>query len=460
MNKLVNSLAQKDLQSLFHPFTNLPLHAVNGPRILTKAAGVRIEDDAGASYIDGLAGLWCVNVGYGRREIADAIHEQALRLSFGHSFASNAPDVTVELASRIAALAPGKLSKVLFGTSGSDANDTNIKLAWLYNEIKGRPRKKKIIARWRAYHGTTLSITAATGLDSVHAGFDYPNGQVRRVSPACYFWRQDRTQSEDAYTRFLLNELENLIQNEGPSTIAAFIAEPIAGAGGLLIPPAGYWEGVQKILKKYDILLILDEVITGFGRTGSMFGAETFGIEPDLMTIAKGLTSGYVPMSASLVSSEIWDALLEGYKEIGVFGHGLTYSGHPLAAAAGLASLDVIQSEGLVDRAAKMGEYLLSKLRDEILSDPMVGDVRGVGLIAGVEIDREIVQRLRDDAPSFSPAAFVASACSDNGLILRPLMDSNVLAISPPLIISREDIDLLISTLRDALAALRIKVQT
>jgi L-2,4-diaminobutyrate transaminase len=458
MDLAPNSLRQKDLQSLFHPFTNLPQHSVTGPRVIVSAEDVRVTDEDGRTYLDGLAGLWCVNVGYGRKEMADAIHAQAKRLSFGHSFGSNAPDVTIELASRVAAVAPANVTKVLFGTSGTDANDTNIKLAWLYNELKGRPSKKKIITRWRSYHGTSLSVTAATGLNTVHAGFDFPEGHIRRVSPACFYWRRKREQTEAEYTQSLLDELEALILNEGPSTIAAFLAEPIGGAGGLLIPPAGYWQGVQRILKQYDILLILDEVITGFGRTGRMFAAETFDIQPDLMSIAKGLTSGYVPMSASLVSSKIWDQILESYQSIGVFGHGLTYSGHPLGAAAGLASLDIIEREGLVERARTSGAYLKKLLESKVRAHPVVGDVRSVGLIAGVEIDRDISARLLASSPAINPASFVTMACLEEGLMLRPLMDSNVIAISPPLVIQEGDLEVIVGTLCRCLDKLQAKL--
>ncbi len=445
------TLLEMDRDSFFHPFTALAEHAIKGPRVISRGSGIRVEDVDGNSFIDSLGGLWCVNVGYGRNEISEAMREQSEKLSFYHSFASMGTEPSIQLADRVVGAAPNCMSKILFGNSGSDANETNIKLVWLYNNILGRPKKKKIIVRNRAYHGVSSLSAAASGLPTVHEAFDLPVDKFRRVSAACYYWCADKSMTEHQYTQHLLDELEQTILNEGPDTFAAFLAEPISGAGGVLTPPVGYWKGVQEILQRYDILLILDEVITGFGRTGNMFAAQTFDITPDFMSIAKGLTSGYAPMSGSLVSESVWQVLLKGYKDIGVFGHGFTYSAHPLAAAAGLASLDIIERENLVQQAYDNGDYLQQKLHSVIAEHPLVGNVRGVGLMSGVELDASQVADLQRGGSSINVSKAVAEECYKKGLIIRPLMDGNVLAIAPPLVITCDELDELLSILLSAL---------
>ncbi len=448
----LNMLRTMDLESYFHPFTDLSAHRDSGPHVISSGDGVRIVDTEGKVFIDGMAGLWCMNLGYGRPEMVEAISAQAQKLSYYHSFASMGSDVSISLAARLSEIAPVPGSRILFGNSGSDANDTNLKLVRLYNTLLGRPNKRKVIVRRRAYHGSSMATAAASGLPTLHSAFDLPIGEYRRISPACYYWRGNASLSETDYTASLLQELEALIVNEGPDTIAAFLAEPVSGAGGVLVPPPGYWEGVQRLLAKYDILLILDEVITGFGRTGRMFAAETFNIRPDLMSVAKGLTSGYVPMSASFVSPEIWNTLSNADSGLGVFGHGYTYSGHPLAAAAAHASLDIMLDEGLADEAARKGAHLLSALTEEILPLTPVGDVRGIGLMVGVELAADWIG---SRGPSRqSPVSRVAQRCREEGLIIRPLMDGNVLAISPPLVISHDDLDQLVAILKRAIESL------
>ncbi len=445
------SLEELDKRAFFHPYTALAEHAEGGPRVIAKAEGIRVTDTNGEELIDGFAGLWCSNIGYSREEMAEAIYEQARTLSYFHCFGSMGTEPSIRLADLLIDLMPDNMSKVQFGNSGSDANDTSIKVVWLYNNILGRHHKKKIIARHRGYHGITTQVAAVSSLPTVHSAFDLPIERVRRVSPACYYWRPDKAMTEADYTAYLVNELEQVILNEGPDTVAAFIAEPIAGAGGLFTPPDGYWEGVQRVLAKYDVLLILDEVVTGFGRVGHMFAAEAYAIVPDIMTMAKGLTSGYVPMSASVFSEDIWQVLLEGHKTLGVFGHGYTYSAHPLAAAAGLANIEIMLREKLVDNAAVVGRYLQKRLRDELNDHPLVGDIRGIGLLAGIELADKSGGEPKPFEPRGVEGQKLAVACRNNGLIGRLLMDSDVFALSPPLIISNDEVDLIISILKKSL---------
>jgi L-2,4-diaminobutyrate transaminase len=389
------SLAEIDRQTSLHPFTSIADHLEHGPRVMVEGRGIRVKDSEGREYLDGMAGLWCVNVGYGRREIVDAARAQLERLPFYHSFASMANEPAIRLAERLLELAPGRMSRVFFGNSGSDANDTQVKLVWYYNNLRGRPEKKKIIARRRSYHGVTLGAASIT--------------------------------------------------------VAAFIAEPIMGAGGVLVPPAGYFEGVQAVLRKHDVLMIADEVICGFGRLGAMFGCDVYRIEPDLVTLAKGLTSGYVPMSACLISETIWDVLASESGAVGPFAHGYTYSGHPVAAAAALANLRLLERDDLVGNARSAGAYLQMSLRESFASHPLVGEVRGTGLIAAVELVAD-----RERRTPFERALRVGPRLSatllDHGLISRPLGDS--LALSPALIIREEEIDELVERFRRGLESL------
>ena len=312
-----------------------------------------------------MAGLWCVAIGYGRTEVAEAMAAQSRRLAFYHTFTSMSNEPQIRLADRLLALAPGRMSKVFFGTSGSEANDTQVKLVWYYNNLRGRPGKKKIIARRQGFHGTTVAAASLTGIEAFHRAFDLPLPQILHTSPAYHYRYAEPGQSEEDYASALAAELEQLIEREGPETVAAFIAEPVMGAGGVVPPPRGYFEKVQRVLRRHDVLMIADEVICGFGRLGRMFGSVVYGIEPDLVTVAKQLTSGYFPLSACFVSEDIWNVLREGSPDLGPFAHGFTYSGHPVGAAAALANLDIVLSEDLVGNAARVGQYLQERLRDD-----------------------------------------------------------------------------------------------
>ena len=352
-----DQLDEWDRGTFFHPSTHLAQFARGDMpnRIVTDGKGVYIEDHNGNKLLDGFAGLYCVNVGYGRSEVADAIADQAKELAYYHAYVGHGTEASITLSKMIIDRAPANMSKIYYGLSGSDANETNIKLVWYYNNVLGRPEKKKIISRWRGYHGSGLMTGSLTGLELFHKKFDLPLAQVVHTEAPYYFRRDDLGMSEAEFVVHCAAKLEELILAEGPDTIAAFIGEPALGTGGLVPPPVGYWGAIQPILKKYDILLIADEVVTGFGRLGSMFGSEHYGIEADIITSAKGLTSAYAPLSASIVSERVWKVLEQGTDEFGAIGHGWTYSAHPIGAAAGVANLKLVDELGLVKNAAETG---------------------------------------------------------------------------------------------------------
>ncbi len=444
------SLEEMDKQSFLHPYTPLADHLEAGPLIVASANGVTISDTKGKDYIDAMAGLWCVNIGWGRDEVVEAIAAQSRNLAYHHSFASMANEPAIRLADRLIRLAPNEMSKVFFGNSGSDANDTNVKLVWYYNNLRGRPNKKKIISRRRGYHGVTLAAASLTGIQMVHNAFDLPLDRILHTETPHYWRNAEPGMSERDYSRWLAETLDAQIKAEGPDTVAAFIAEPVMGAGGVLTPPEGYFPEIQKVLKRHDVLLIADEVICGFGRTGKWWGSHTYGIEPDIITIAKGLTSGYVPMSGSMISEEIWKVLVKGTPEVGAFAHGFTYSAHPVAAAAAMANLDIIEREDLVGRAGTMGAYFQSKLRATVGDHPLVGEVRGVGLVAGVELVAD--KETKENLPATAKAApRLAKFALEEGLITRALMQINAISFSPPLVITEAEVDEIMARLTRAL---------
>jgi len=447
----VDALTDLDRRSLLHPFTSIAQHLETGPQIIQRGRGICVLGADGREYIDGMAGLWCVNIGYGRQEMVDAITEQAGRLCYYHSFASMANEPAIRLADRLLELAPAGMSKVFFGNSGSDANDTQIKLVWYYNNLRGKPEKTKIISRRRAYHGVTLGASSMTGLPAVHQAFNLPLPGFLHVSTPHHYWGAAEGASEEEYSRSLASELDALIRAEGPETVGAFIAEPVMGAGGVIVPPAGYFEAVQAVLAEHDVLFIADEVICGFGRLGTSFGSEYFQIRPDLMTLAKGLTSGYVPMSACLISERVWEVLRDGSREIGPFAHGYTYSGHPLAAAAGLTNLEIMEREDLFTHAARVGAYLQSRLRLTCEDHPLVGEVRGLGLIAGVELVADREKKIPFDA-GVGAAGRLSALAREEGLLCRPL--GNTVALSPALVITEAEVDEVCARLGRALARL------
>ncbi|MGH7322865.1 MAG: aminotransferase [Candidatus Rokuibacteriota bacterium] len=437
------SLEALDKERVLHPATSIADHLQKGPRIMAEAAGVTLVDTHGTRYLDGVAGLWCVNIGYGREEVAEAMAAQARRLAYYHTFSSMSNEPQIRLADRLLSLTPGKMSKVFFGNSGSDANDTQVKLVWYYNNLRGRPQKKKIVSRLLAYHGTTVASASLTGLPAFHKAFDLPIPHVLHTATPYYYRSAAPGMSEIEYARSLAAELDQLIEREGPDTVAAFIAEPVMGAGGVLVPPETYFTEVQRVLRKHDVLMIADEVICGFGRLGRLWGSDVYGIEPDLMTAAKGLTSAYFPLSAVFLSEPVWQVLREASPQMGAFAHGFTYSGHPVGAAAAMANLDILLGEDLVGNAARVGAYLQARLREQCGSHPLVGDVRGVGLIAGVELVADRATK-RPFETTLKVAHCVAQRCLDHGLIVRALPTGDVLAFSPPLCITREEVDMVL----------------
>ncbi|MBC7144112.1 MAG: aspartate aminotransferase family protein [Thioclava marina] len=449
-----DQLDKWDRESFFHPSTHLAQHArgESPNRIVTGGKGVFIEDRDGNKLLDGFAGLYCVNVGYGRTEIADAIAEQAKELAYYHAYVGHGTEASITLAHMVMERAPDHMSKVYFGLSGSDANETNIKLVWYYNNILNRPEKKKIISRWRGYHGSGLMTGSLTGLELFHKKFDLPLSQVIHTEAPYYFRRPDAAMTEEAFTAYCASELEQLIEREGPDTIAAFIGEPVLGTGGIVPPPAGYWDAIQKVLNKYDILLIADEVVTGFGRLGSMFGSDHYGMKPDLITIAKGLTSAYAPLSGTIVSDRMWKVLEQGTDENGPIGHGWTYSAHPIGAAAGVANLALIDKLGLVENAGKVGAYLNAQMKAAIGEHVHVGDIRGEGMLCAVEFVSDRDKRTFFDA-SEKVGAKIAGAMVERGVIGRAMPQGDILGLAPPLCLTEAEADKIVEVTADAVKA-------
>ena len=439
-------LAEMDRKALFHPMTDLKRYAhgeIAGPRIIEGASGVYITDSEGRRLLDGFGGLYCVNVGYGRGEIAEAIAVQAQKLAYYHLYAGNSNEPSIRLADRLLELAPADMSKVYFGLSGSDANETNVKIVWYYNNVLGRPEKKKIIARHRAYHGATVMAGSLTGVEVFHKAFDLPIERVLRTTAPHHYWEAEPGMSEQAFSEACARDLEELILREGPETVAAFIGEPMMGSGGIVPPPAGYWQSIQTVLDKYDILLIADEVVCGFGRLGADFGSLHYGIRPDLMTLAKGLTSAYAPLSAAIVGERVWQVLEAGSEKFGPFAHGYTYAGHPIGAAAALANLDIIERERLCDNAATVGRHILERLHRSLDDHPLVGEVRGDGLLFAVELVANKDERRRFD-PAMKVGARLTGLCLEKGLIGRAMPGGDILGFAPPLVMTEPEADTLV----------------
>lgn len=436
---LVNNQLEKwDRENFFHPSTHLADFARGdlAQRIIANGEGCYITDTDGRKSLDAFAGLYCVNVGYGRSEISDAIAEQAKELAYYHAYVGHGTEASITLSKMILDRAPNHMSKVYFGLSGSDANETNIKLVWYYNNVLGRPEKKKIISRWRGYHGSGLMTGSLTGLDLFHQKFDLPLQNVLHTEAAYFYRRADMEMNEQQFVELCVNELEKLIQREGADTIAAFIGEPALGTGGLVPPPQGYWPAIQAVLNKYDILLIADEVVTGFGRLGSMFGSDHYDMQPDLITIAKGLTSAYAPLSGSIVSDKIWTVLEQGNDQFGPIGHGWTYSAHPIAAAAGVANLKLLDDLNLIQNVNEVGPHFKSALIDAVGDHMNVGEVRGEGLMCAVELVADRLDRKFFEADQ-KIGYQVAAALLSHGVIARAMPQGDIIGFAPPFCISK-----------------------
>ena len=436
------SLEELDRQCVMHPLANLKEHASGerAPEIMDGGRGIRVRNRQGRELIDGFAALYCVNVGYGRTEIAEAIYQQARKLAYFHTYRGHSNEPLIQLSDRVLRLAPPHMSRVYYGLSGSDANETQVKIAWYYNNVLGRTEKKKIIARQRGYHGSSVMAGSLTGIERFHKAFDLPMPRVLHTTAPHHYWGAEPGMSEIDFSAKCAADLDGLIEAEGPETVAAFIAEPVVGTGGIVPPPEGYWPAVQAVLAKHDVLLIADEVVCGFGRVGANFGSDLYGVSPDLMSIAKGLTSAYVPLSGVIVGNKVWQVLERGSDEYGPFTHGYTYSGHALGAAAGLANLDIIEREDLIGNARRTGAHLQRRLREALADLPYVGEVRGVGLLAAVEFVADRERKLRFD-PELEIGQRIATACLRRGLIVRNMPAGDTTGFSPPLVVTAAEID-------------------
>ena len=446
MAAVVNSPHARDIASVLHPVSNLVKHEEDGPLILEEGKGVYVRDTEGKEYIEGMAGLWSTSLGFDNERLVEAATAQMRKLPTYHTFFHRSNLPLIELAERLLAMAPVPMSKVWFANSGSEANDHMMKFVWYYNNAIGRPEKKKIIAREGGYHGIAISSGSLTGLPLYHKGFDLPIKNVIHTGNHHYYRFGEPGESEEAFSTRRAEELERLILDEGPDTVAAFVAEPVMGAGGAVTPPATYFEEIQAVLRKYDVLMVVDEVITGFHRTDNPFACQTYGIEPDIMIMAKQLTSAYIPMSAVMINEKLYGPIREFSAENTLFATGFTYSGHPVAAAVGLETLKIYEDLDIgshVRRVAKLAQARLQALA----AHPLVGDARGVGLIGGIELVRN-----KETKESFGPEVvnFCADACLDNGLILRQCAGTRM-AFCPPLIIEEPEIDALFDRLGIAL---------
>jgi len=444
-----NSLAHADIGTSLHPYTDAREHERIGPLIVDRGKGIHVYDQGGKEYIEGLAGLWSVAVGFDEPRLVEAASRQMAQLPYYHIFAHKAHEPSIRLAEKLVEMTPEQLTRVFFTNSGSEANDTVVKLVWYMNNALGRPKKKKFLARTKAYHGITVASGSLTGLPNNHRDFDLPAIPVTHLTCPHFYRFGKEGETEEAFVKRLLSEAEDVILREGPETIAAFIGEPLMAAGGVMPPPSGYWQGIEALCRKYDILLVADEVINGFGRLGSSFGAVHYGFRPDIMVVSKQLTSSYMPLAAILFTEEIYGAVADNTARIGTFGHGFTGSGHPVATAVGLENLKIIEERDLVGNARRMGEILQRRLAD-LADHPLVGEARGAGLIGGVELVADKMTRRPFEA-SRKVGAYAFEAAQANGLILRAIGD--VLAICPPLIINEAQVNELADRLEKALDA-------
>jgi len=445
---VLSNLAARDVETLIHPFTNLASFRDTGPLILERGEGSWVFDGEGKPYLEGMAGLWCTALGYSNRELVDAAMEQFRKLPFQHLFSGRSHDPAIELAEKLKEIAPVPMSKVFFTASGSEANDTQVKLVWYINNALGRPKKKKIIARLKAYHGVTIASGSLTGLPLNHADFDLPIAGILHTSCPHHYRFAQAGESEEEFSTRLAAELDEMIEREGPDTVAAFIAEPVMGAGGALMPPEGYFAKVQAVCDRHDVLFIADEVITGFGRLGHMWGSQAFGIRPDTISFAKAVTSAYLPLGGVMVNEAVYQALLDESRKIGLFAHGYTYSGHPVSCAVALKAIEIYERDRLAEQAKVKGRLFQRRL-DALADHPLVGEARGMGLIGGLEIVADKGSKRQYEVKRGVAAKCVGFAQAE-GLIVRSLSGDRI-ALCPPLIITEEEIGELFDRLTRAL---------
>jgi 4-aminobutyrate--pyruvate transaminase len=437
VNYLPNSMSARDIASLVHMQTNLRKHQDEGPLVIARGNGCRVFDDSGRDYIEAVAGLWCAALGFSSERLAKVAYAQMRELGYYHLYRHRSNEPAIALAEKLLELAPVPMARVLFQCSGSEANDTAIKLAWYYWDAVGNPQRTKIIARHMAYHGNTCAAVSLSGKPDMHVGFGLPLPLFRHTEFPHYYRRHEPGETEEQFSLRMAEALDALIRAEGPDTIAAFFAEPVMGAGGAVVPPRGYFERIQAVLRKYDILFVADEVICGFARTGEMWGSQTYGIRPDMVTSAKALSAAMQPISAVLINDRIHDALLAQSDRFGNFAHGFTYAGHPVAAAVALEVQKIYAEIDIVGRAKRLGPVLQSTL-GRLAAHPLVGDVRGIGLILGMELMRDGAQRIPFD-PALKVGTRVDDAAKRHGLILRVVGDRLVFA--PPLVIEANEIE-------------------
>ena len=436
MNYLPNSLSARDIASVVHMQTNLRKHQDEGPLVIARGEGCRVFDDSGRDYIESVAGLWCASLGFGSERLAKVAYAQMRELGYYHLYRHRSNEPAIMLAEKLLAIAPVPMARVLFQCSGSEANDTAIKLAWYYWDAVGQPQRTKIIARHMAYHGNTCAAVSLSGKPDMHVGFGLPLAPFRHTEFPHYYRRHEPGETEEQFSARMAEALDALIQTEGPDTIAAFFAEPVMGAGGAIVPPRGYFERIQAVLRKYDILFVADEVICGFARTGEMWGSQTYSIRPDMLTSAKALSAAMQPISAVLINDRVHDAMLKQSDRFGNFAHGFTYAGHPVAAAVALEVQTIYDEIDIVGRAKRLGPILQSTL-GRLRAHPLVGDVRGTGLILGMELMRDGTERIPFDG-ALKVGARVDDAAKRHGLILRVVGDRLVFA--PPLVIEADEI--------------------
>jgi len=436
VNVAANSAFSRDIAHVLHPYTHLKKHQQKGPLIIARGEGIRVIDEDGRSYIDGLAGLWCVSLGFSEPRLVEAARRQLETLPYYHAFAHKSHEPSIDLADRILAMLPVPMSKVFFNTSGSEANDSAVKMVWYYNNARGRHRKKKIISRVKGYHGVTVASASLTGLPNNHRDFDLPIANIRHADCPHHYRLAKPKESEEDFATRLAESFEAQIIREDPETVAAFIAEPVMGAGGVIVPPRTYFEKIQKVLKKYDVLFIVDEVICGFGRTGNMFGIETFDLKPDIVTMAKAMSSGYQPISATVISEDIYQALVSQSEKIGVFAHGFTYSAHPVACAVALETLKIYEERKILDHVREVAPAFQDRLHS-LASHALVGEARGIGLIGAIELVRDKASKAPFDATA-GVGLMAAEILQEEGLILRAMVDS--LALCPPLITTKVEV--------------------
>ena len=457
MTHAPNSLAARDVAYAMHPYTNLAQHEERGPTVFTRGEGIYIWDDEGNQYLEGLAGLWCTSLGFSEQRLVDAAVKQLGTLPFAHTFAHRSSIPVIELCEALIKMAPGDMGKVFLVNSGSEAVDAAIKMIWYYNNALDRPEKKKIISRKRGYHGVTIAGGSLTAIPLMQNDFDLPLERFLHTETPCYYRYGEDGESEEAFATRLADRLNDLIEAEGPDTVAAFVAEPVMGAGGVLTPPATYFEKVQKVLDRHDVLMVADEVICGFGRTGNMWGSETYRIKPDIVTCAKQLSSAYLPIAAVMISDPIYQAFVEQSRKLGAYGSGHTYGGHPVSAAVALETLKIYEERDIVGHVREVTPRFQTRLH-ALADHPLVGEARGIGLIGAVEIvaDKQSREQFSADVKA---GAIIAEKIFEQGLIVRGL-PGDAVATCPPLIIEDSQIDELFDKfeagLNDAAKALKV----